>query len=296
MAAPSKKDSLIWRGLSLKELDLTYDHSQYAPNFLDIVGRYSSNSELTRNRLGNPTTISYGKTTFETLDLYACKNPKAPIHIYIHGGNWQQCSAKDFAFLAELFVNAGAHCLFPDFSNILQSNGDITPLAEQVKCAVSWAYKNAHTFNGDPEKIFISGHSSGAHLAAVALTADWSGYDGLPANIIKGGLLSGGIYDLAPIRLSTHYAEFKFTNEIEESLSPQRQVQFLNTPLILAYGSLESPEFMRHSQEFTTAIQQKNKPVELIVGQGYNHFDMIETLSNPYGILGRAALRQMGLS
>lgn len=296
MTTPTKKDPLIWRDLSLQELDLAYDHSQYAPNFLDIIGRYTSNSELTRRRLGAPKTISYGKTSIETLDLYACKNPRAPIHIYIHGGNWQQGLAKDFAFLAELFVNAGVHCIFPDFSSALKTKGDITPLAEQVKKAVGWVYKNAHTFNGDPEKIFISGHSAGAHLAAVVLTNDWSRNSDLPVNLIKGGVLCGGIYDLAPIQLSTHYAEFKFTNEIVESLSPQRQVQFLNTPLILAYGSLESPEFIRHSREFTAAIQEENKPVELMIGQGYNHFDLIETLANPYGILGRAALKQMGLS
>ena len=70
MAAPSKKDSLIWRGLSLKELDLTYDHSQYAPNFLDIIGRYTSNSELTRHRLGAPKTISYRFKGQFTLDQY----------------------------------------------------------------------------------------------------------------------------------------------------------------------------------------------------------------------------------
>jgi arylformamidase len=68
----------------------------------------------------------------------------------------------------------------------------------------------------------------------------------------------------------------------------------LNAPLVVAYGTYETPEFQRQGREFHAAVAAAGKPVELIVAQGYNHFEIFETLANPYGVLGRAALKLMG--
>ena len=65
---------------------------------------------------------------------------------------------------------------------------------------------------------------------------------------------------------------------------------------MLVYGSLETPEFQRQSRDFAAALQNAGKPVELITAEGYNHFELTETLGNPFGPLGRAALKQMGLT
>jgi arylformamidase len=66
--------------------------------------------------------------------------------------------------------------------------------------------------------------------------------------------------------------------------------------IIVAYGTLETPEFQRQNREFAAAVKAAGKPVTLLVGEGYNHFEIQETLGNPYGVLGRAALAQMNLS
>ena len=67
-------------------------------------------------------------------------------------------------------------------------------------------------------------------------------------------------------------------------------------PLIIAYGTCETPEFQRQSRDFFAALKAKGKSAELIVAEGYNHFELFETMANPYGIVGRARLRQMGLA
>jgi arylformamidase len=74
-----------------------------------------------------------------------------------------------------------------------------------------------------------------------------------------------------------------------------RHLDKLHTPLILTYGTYETPEFQRQSRDFAATVKAAGKPVELMVGEGYNHFEMLETLTNPYGLLGRAVLTQMGL-
>ena len=86
-----------------------------------------------------------------------------------------------------------------------------------------------------------------------------------------------------------------FTDEIERALSSQRHLDNLNAPVIVAYGTLETPEFQRQSRDFAAAVKAAGKPVQLLVAEGYNHFEIPETLGNPYGLLGRAVLQQMKL-
>ena len=104
------------------------------------------------------------------------------------------------------------------------------------------------------------------------------------------------MFDLKPARLSARSSYVKFTDEVEHALSSQRHLAHLNCPVIVAYGTLETPEFQRQSRDFAAAVKAAGKPVELLVGEGYNHFEMPETLANPYGLLGRAALEQMKLA
>jgi len=278
------------------ELDAAYDQAAYAPNASQVQARLTHASELVRARLGPPKRVAYGPTDAERLDIYRTARARAPIHVFVHGGAWRGGSATASAYPAEMFVAAGAHYIVLDFVHVQDAGGSLMVMADQVRRAIAWVYKNVASFGGDPGRLYVSGHSSGAHLAAVALVTDWRKDFGLPQDMIKGALLSSGMYDLKGPRLSSRSTYVKFDDATEEVLSPQRHLDRLNTPLIVAYGSLETPEFQRQSREFAAAVKALGKPVELIRGENYNHFELIETLGNPYGILGRAALAQMGLA
>lgn len=294
--APRVKGPAVWLDMDQSELDAAYDQSKYAPNLRQIVTRYATNSEAVRARLGTPQRYAYGPTPIEALDIYTTKRANAPINIFIHGGAWRGGLAKDFAYPAELFVHAGAHYVVLDFINVIEANGSLTPMAEQVRRAVAWVYRNARSFGGDPDRIYVSGHSSGGHLTGVVLVTDWRKDFSLPADTVKGGLCCSGLFDLKPVRLSARSSYVKFTDEMEQALSSQRHLDKLNAPVIVAYGTLETPEFQRQSRDFAAAVKAAGKPVQLLVGEGYNHFEIPETLANPYGLLGRALLAQMNLS
>jgi arylformamidase len=195
-----------------------------------------------------------------------------------------------------MFVNAGAHYVALDFVAIKAADGDLRRMADQVRHGIAWVHKNAASFGGDQNRIYLSGHSSGGHLAGVVLTTDWQKDFSLPKDVIKGGLCCSGMFDLKPVRLSARSSYVKFTDEVEQALSSQRHLEHLNCPVILAYGTLETPEFQRQSRDFAAAVKAAGKPVTLLVGEGYNHFEMPELLANPYGLLGRAALEQMKLA
>lgn len=294
--APRAKGPAVWLDMDQAELDAAYDQSKYAPNLGQIVKRYATNSEAARARLGAPRRFAYGPSPIEALDVYPTKRPNAPVHVFIHGGAWRGGFAKDYAFLAENFVHAGAHYVALDFVNVLEAGGNLMPMAEQVRRAVAWVYRNARSFGGDPERLYVSGHSSGGHLAGVVLVTDWRKEFNLPADTVKGGLCCSGMFDLKPVRLSARSSYVKFTDEIEHALSSQRHLDKLAAPLIVAYGTLETPEFQRQSRDFAAAVKAAGKPVQLVLAEGYNHFEILETLASPHGVVGRAALAQMGLN
>ena len=194
-----------------------------------------------------------------------------------------------------MFLDAGAHFIAVDFNNALETKGDLMVMADQVRRAVAWAYKNAATFGGDPTRLYVSGHSSGAHLAAVVLTTDWPRAYGLPVNFVKGGLCVSGMYDLYPVSLSARSSYVTFTPSVIEALSPQRHIETLTAPVIVAHGTLETPEFQRQSREFAAAAKAAGKSVTFLVGEGYNHFEIQEAMANPDSPVGRGVLEQMKL-
>jgi arylformamidase len=291
------KGPLVWLDMDQKELDDAYTQAAYAPNQRQITNRYAANSDLTRQRIGPPRRFAYGPTPIEGLDVYpTTRRTNAPILVYVHGGAWRNGLAKHYAFPAEVFTRAGAHYVALDFINVDDAGGSLEPMADQVRRAVAWVYRNAASFGGDSNRLYLAGHSSGAHLAGVVLVTDWQNEFKLPPDVVKAALCCSGIYDLEPVRLSVRSSYVKFTDESEQALSPQRHLAKLACPVTLAFGTLETPEFQRQTRDFASALKAAGKPEQLLVGDGYNHFEIMETLGNPYGLLGRAALELMNLA
>ncbi len=289
------KGPFVWLHMDQKELDDAYDQACWAPNREHLQKRRRVASEQAIARVGSPKRVAYGPTEIEKLDIYQSSRPNAPINVFIHGGAWRGGFARDSAYMAEMYLAAGAHLVIPDFVWVQDAGDSLMPMADQVRRAVAWVYKNATSFGGDPNRLYISGHSSGGHLGGVVVITDWKKDFELPADIIKGALLISGMYDLKAVRLSKRSKYVNFDDRTVEALSAERHIDMINMPLIIAHGSLESPEFQRQSRDFAAAVKAEGKPVEFIVGQGFNHFEMQETMGNPFGLGGRAALSMMKL-
>ena len=297
-AEPPAKGPLVWLDMDQKELDDAYDQSVYAPNRDQMNRRRASESQRVRAHLGEPKRLAYGATSHEMLDIYPARNKgsNTPIAVFVHGGAWRAGVARDSSYGAEPFVRAGAHFVVLDFINAIESGGDLMAMISQVRRGIAWTARNAASFGGDPSRIYVIGHSSGAHLGGCVLITDWEKEFDLPRDTVKGATLCSGMYDLKPVRLSKRSEYVKFTDAAEESLSTQRHLDRINCPVTLLHGTLETPEFQRQTREFAAALKAAGKTVRLIVAEHYNHFEIGETLNNPYGPFGLAALEMMHLT
>jgi arylformamidase len=273
-------------------LDRQYNQRAWVANADELIHRYTVMSEAVRARLGEPENIAYGAALSETLDLYRAARAPAPLLVFVHGGAWQRLSKRESAFAAETFVRAGAHFAAVDFAAVPAAR--LADLVNQVRRALAFLYRSAERLGIERNRIHLVGHSSGGHLAACAMTTDWPVL-GVAAPI-KGGLCVSGIYDLGPVRLSARNAYLNVDDASEQALSPQRHLDRLTCPLIVAAAEFDAPEFRRQARAFAGAAEQAGVTTRHVEGRGFNHFDFIETLAEPQDVLGKLMLEQMGLS
>jgi arylformamidase len=281
--------SKVWLDLDQAALDRAYDQAQWAPNMAQVLQEYAASSRRVRARI-EPLRVSYGPSQIEALDFFDCGRPGAPVHVFFHGGAWRSGKAQDYAFLAELFLPAGVHLVLPDFDWVQDRGGDLRPIAEQARRVVAWLHANVERLGGDPQRLFVSGHSSGAHLAAVLATTDWSQRE-MPADVIKGCVLCSGVYELEPVRRSSRRNYLSIDDASVQALSPIRHLVHARSPMVVAWGAMESPEFERQGREFVQAADAAGIATERFEIPQCNHFEVLESLARPDGVLAPAALR-----
>ena len=295
-AMPAEAARKVYLDYTQAELDAAYDQRVYAPNREEIVAWYGAEGARVRARLEMRRSVPYGAGEDETLDIFPAKSGSestfgAPVHIHIHGGRWTLFTKDEESFIAPTFVSAGVACVVPDFSNIPKVR--IPEMVAQVKRAIAWTYRNAASFGGDPERIHLSSHSSGSHLAGVALLTDWEKEFGLPGDVVKSALLVSGMYDMRPVMLSARSSYVKLTDEEVLALSAILQPEKVHTPLTLVYGEKETPEFRRQPKAYAEVLAAAGKPVKVVEIPGVNHFEILRQLGEPGSEVARLALALM---
>lgn len=290
-AKPAFRD---WREYSQAELDDQYNQNSLVPDNSPFKNQKIALSAKARADYECILDVAYGPTKKEKLDIFPAKTKGAPIQIFIHGGAWKSGNKAEVSYPAPVFVDAGA--------NYVALNFDVVPdvmIEEQVRqcrAAIAWVYRNAESFGGDKERIYVCGHSSGGHVTGMMVVTDWEGVYELPADILKGAAPVSGMFDLEPVRHSWRNSYLHLDEERARALSAIHHIPATPIPLVLGVGTGELPEFQRQTHAFAEAWRAAGKSCELVVVDGLNHFQMGAEFGNRESPIIKAILRQMTLA
>jgi arylformamidase len=278
-----------------QELDDAFEQTLWAPNFEALRRQSGLRCTELRQSLKH-FEASYGPSADETLEIFPTARTGAPVLLYVHGGRWKPQPDNAFIFFADTVVNAGAHFVAARFATLdpLKSPTRMPDMVEQLRRAVIWLAQNAASFGGDPARLHVIGHSSGAHLASVLLTTDWRRL-GAAENIVKSGTCVSGVYELRPVLLSARSAYVLLSAAEEDDLSAIRHLDRIRCPILVAHGEKESPEFRRQGREFAAALKARGLPSNELILPGCNHFEGIRLMMDPRSALAMNVLRQIGL-
>ncbi len=266
-----------------EEIDRLYNPRLGVPDVAGIVRGWNARSARTRAtlpaRLGEP----YGPTLAETVDVFPAREPGSPVHLFLHGGYWRAFSSRDFSFVAEAAAARGWATVVVDHA--LCPRVTLPEIVRQARAALAWTWRNAERFGGDRERILVSGHSAGGHLAARLLATPWERDYGLPAAPIRAALPLSGLFDLEPLRWSWLQPVLQLTGETILAESPLRHPPSVPVPVAVAVGGAESAAFRDQSGGYARMLRAAGLAADLIEVPGRDHFAVLDELAAPEGVL-----------
>jgi arylformamidase len=259
-----------------EQLDQAYDQLVWAPHRDTVQAAIRKDCEAVRQKMP-PRTERYGKSEMQVLDVFASPGAsRAPVLVYLHGGAWLRGSRLDVCYPAPALAAKGAALVVPDFNNV--SEVSLPQMVQQCREAVDWTVRNAASFGGDPDRIYLAGHSSGAHLASCVLLGN---------DTIKAALVISGMYELHAPLLSARSKYVRITPEELDATSAMRHLGRIRCPVAVAWSVGDSPEFRRQGQVFSAALEGMGRLAYRTEVFSPNHFEEPRQLADPDSQLGR---------
>jgi arylformamidase len=265
-----------------------YNARAAIPEHPRIFARWGEQATAMRRLRACLIDLPYGETSGEKLDLFPTRGDAAPLLVFIHGGYWRSLDKSDFSWIAPPFVAEGVAVALLNYG--LAPRTPMEDIVRQVLRALAWLHGRAERYGIDRSRIYLSGHSAGGHLTAMAMAALWPVLDPeLPADLVKGGLAISGLYELAPLLHAPFInADLRLTPARAARLSPALLPPATAAPLITAVGALESSEFQR--QNALIGQSWRRNVVRDVPLPGCNHLTVCDELGQPGSALFEAAL------
>jgi acetyl esterase/lipase len=224
---------------------------------------------------------AYGPDPANRLDVYAPRQGRGPfpVVVFFYGGSWQNGQREDYFFAGASLASRGFVAVLPDYRKYPQV---VFPgFLEDGALAVAWAKRNAARFGGDPSRVFLMGHSAGAHIAAMlSLDSRYLGAQGLDPKDLAGLVGLAGPYDFLPLRdpvLKTIFAP-------ESTIARTQPITFV-TPgaprAFLATGADDTTVNPRNTANLAAKLRAAGASVREKRYEGLNHYTLIGALGEP---------------
>ena len=217
--------------------------------------------------------IAYGKQPWQQLDVYPGGSSKMnPVVMFIYGGGWDSGKKSQYFFAANAFVKRGYTVVVPDY--IKYPDGSFPSFVEDGAKAFAWAKNNIDRYNGDPNNIFIVGHSAGAHTGALLATDPHYLADlGFSKTDIRGFAGMAGPYGYTP-RAPKYVAIFK----PESNYPKMKAMNFVDgsePPMILIHGMGDKVVGVRNKDTLLEKLNQAGVKNQNIEYQGVSHVGLL---------------------
>jgi arylformamidase len=285
-------DETVYKGFRQDEMEYQYNPRVSVPEYPQLAKVRSEQARKVRDSAKSWLNVPYGSSPRETLDIYAADRAGGPVLIYIHGGYWRSGSKEDNCNFVPVFTQRGATVVLVEYDLCPQVT--VSDIVRETRSAIAWVYRNVIRYGGDPSRLYLSGHSAGGHLTAMALAYEWE-KEGLPKDWIKGAVATSGVYDLDMVRRISVQEQVRLTSEQAGENSPFIHPPLPICPVIVAVGGAEPKGWQQMSEDFFKLCEERGMACEYLIVPGANHYTMSEHLTNPDSPLTRAMLRQMRL-
>ena len=254
------------------------DHPQW-------FARWAADSEAARALVEGSLNIRYGSGPRQTVDLFRAAQPRGAL-LFIHGGYWRALDKREHSFVAPPLIAEGIgvavinYDLCPDVS--------IARIVDECREGVAWLRREGTRYGVPAERLVVSGHSAGGHLAAMLVAMDWSAL-GSPSGL-AGAVAISGVFDLEPLVQVSFNADLKLDRSRARAVSPIHLRPRRSVPMLFAAGADETSEFIRQSWllwERWPECHSHGRHGPLFVPERH-HFSVVSDL----GDLGSALVRQ----
>ncbi len=274
---------MLYRNFSSQlELDAHYDVERAVPDFESFLTKFATGSEAVRSSSPQHLDVSFGPTVDERLDLFPAEKSagdRPPIVVFVHGGYWRMSDGRDYSFVASGLSSTAALSVV---NYTLAPKAPLSEIVRQVRAAIAWTWSNAERIGGDRDRLYVVGHSAGAHLTVMSALTDWAGDYGLPSDIVKGAFAISGLYDLRPLPYTFVSPALQLTGRDILTLSPVLLDLPEDAPsLRVAYGADETTEFIRQSESLVAHWQRSGLIAKPIVMTRRDHFSIVLDLADP---------------
>lgn len=258
-----------------------YNVHGLVPEHPQIAGRREVEARAYRAQArGAEFSVSYGPSPRQIYDFFPAPGAaKAPLAMYIHGGGWRALSPSMFSHMAKGANGNGVSVAVAGYD--LCPEASIAIIIEEMRAAALFLWRRHR------RRIFVYGHSAGAHLAACLIATDWKTLaPDAPADLLPAGYLVSGVYDLGPLVHTTANEILRLDEKTARAVSPLfwrvppgRKVEFV-------VGGDESSEFTRQSRTIAETWRQAGADTRFAEIAG-NHFTAIDPLADPQSAMSR---------
>jgi arylformamidase len=277
-------DRAVWQHFTKAELDAAYNNTAAVPESRAILDSLTERSANTRRRSAIALDLRYGDGLRQTIDLFACGMPNAPLLVFLHGGYWQRNAKDMFSVLAEGPLAHGFDVAMPGYT--LAPEATLTRIIEECETAIRLLTVIGPGMGVAEAQIIVGGWSAGGHLAARLLE--------MPE--VDAAFSISGIFDLEPLRHSYLQEKLGLSAEEAQGQSPIHRLGSATKPISVIWGGAELPELQRQSAAYIAARQAAGLPVEGGVLADEDHFTILAQLADPTSqVTGRLLALASGL-